>query len=62
VARRICTLLAKDAEEPPLSVSVGIAEFPKDANTIPTLVRVADAAMYAIKARRPNNARAARAS
>jgi diguanylate cyclase (GGDEF)-like protein/PAS domain S-box-containing protein len=62
LAQRICTLLAKDAEEPRLSVSAGIAEFPKDANSIPTLIRVADAAMYTMKSRRANSARAARAS
>jgi len=62
LAQRICAQLAKDPEQPPLSVSLGIAEFPKDANSIPALIRVADAAMYAMKARRPKHARAARAS
>ena len=37
VARRICELLAREAEEPALSVSVGIASHPQDADTIGTL-------------------------
>ena len=54
VARRICDLLANDAEEPALSVSVGVASFPKDAGTIGTLLYAADRALYAMKASRPN--------
>jgi diguanylate cyclase (GGDEF)-like protein len=38
VGRRICDLLGKDAEEPALSVSVGLASFPKDAGSIGTLL------------------------
>jgi diguanylate cyclase (GGDEF)-like protein/PAS domain S-box-containing protein len=57
---RICALLAKDAEEPALSVSVGIAEFPKHANSIPRLICVADAAMYAMKSLRAKNVRSSR--
>ncbi len=53
VARRICDLLAKDTEEPILSVSFGIASYPGDADTIGTLLYAADAALYAMKARRP---------
>ena len=34
VARRICDLLANDAEEPALSVSVGVASYPEDADAI----------------------------
>ena len=49
VARRICDLLAKDAEEPALSVSVGVASYPKDADTIGTLLYAADWALYAMK-------------
>jgi diguanylate cyclase (GGDEF)-like protein/PAS domain S-box-containing protein len=58
VARRICDLLAKDAEEPKLSVSVGIASFPKDADTIGTLIYAADRALYAMKDKQPRAARA----
>ena len=59
VARRICDLLARDAEEPPLSVSVGVASYPKDADTIGTLLYAADKALYAIKDRQPRVARTA---
>jgi diguanylate cyclase (GGDEF)-like protein/PAS domain S-box-containing protein len=58
VARRICDLLAKDAEEPALSVSVGVASYPQDAETIGTLLYAADMALYAMK---DKQARAARA-
>ena len=53
VARRICDLLAKDAEAPALSVSVGVASYPKDADTIGTLLYAADKALYAMKDRQP---------
>jgi diguanylate cyclase (GGDEF)-like protein/PAS domain S-box-containing protein len=58
VARRICDLLAKDAEEPALSVSVGVASYPKDADTIGTLLYAADWALYAMKDKRLKVARA----
>ena len=58
VAHRICDLLAKEAEEPALSVSVGIASHPKDAETIGTLLYAADRALYAMKDKRPAGARA----
>jgi diguanylate cyclase (GGDEF)-like protein/PAS domain S-box-containing protein len=59
VARRICDLLGNDAEEPALSVSIGVASFPKDAATIGTLLYAADKALYAMKATQPRAARAA---
>jgi two-component system cell cycle response regulator len=49
VARRICELLARDAEEPAVSVSVGVASYPQDADTIGTLLYAADRALYAMK-------------
>jgi diguanylate cyclase (GGDEF)-like protein/PAS domain S-box-containing protein len=58
VARRICELLANDAEAPALSVSVGVASYPKDADTIGTLLYAADRALYAMKAKQPRAARA----
>lgn len=58
VARRICDLLAKDAEEPALSVSVGVASFPKDAGTIGTLLYAADKSLYEMKAANPRASRA----
>lgn len=61
VARRICELLEKDAEAPALSVSVGIASYPTEADTIGTLLYAADRALYAMKSQKPA-ARSARAS
>jgi diguanylate cyclase (GGDEF)-like protein/PAS domain S-box-containing protein len=49
VARRVWDLLAKDKEEPMLSASVGIASYPKEADTIGTLIYAADKALYATK-------------
>ncbi len=57
VARRICDLLAKETEKPTLSVSVGIATHPKDAETIGTLLYAADRALYAMKDRRRSGVR-----
>jgi diguanylate cyclase (GGDEF)-like protein/PAS domain S-box-containing protein len=53
VAHRICELLAKEGEKPALSVSVGIASHPKDAETIGTLLYAADRALYSMKDKRP---------
>ena len=50
VARRICESLAKDGREPKLSVSVGLAIYPRDGKTIDKLVGAADTALYAMKA------------
>jgi len=62
VANRICDLLAKDAEEPLLSVSVGVACYPKDADTIGTLLYAADRSLYAMKGKQPKAARAGQVS
>src|SRR5713101_2560474 len=62
VARRICDLLANDAEEPALSVSVGVASYPEDADTIGTLLFAADIALYAMKDKRSRTARAGHSS
>jgi diguanylate cyclase (GGDEF)-like protein/PAS domain S-box-containing protein len=56
IGHRICDLLAKDSEEPTLSVSLGAACFPRDADTIGTLLYVADRALYEMKARHPGHA------
>jgi diguanylate cyclase (GGDEF)-like protein/PAS domain S-box-containing protein len=58
VVRRICELLERDAEAPALSVSVGIASFPREADTIGTLLYAADRALYVMKEKRPGAARA----
>jgi diguanylate cyclase (GGDEF)-like protein/PAS domain S-box-containing protein len=58
VARRICELLAEDAEKPALSVSVGVASYPKDAENVGTLLYAADTILYAMKEQRSKAARA----
>ena len=58
VATRICDLLAKDTEEPALSVSVGVATYPKDADSIGSLLYAADRALYGMKEKQPRVARA----
>jgi GGDEF domain-containing protein len=62
VAHRICELLEKEAETPALSVSVGIATHPSDAETIGTLLYAADRALYAMKDKRPRDLRVVYAS
>jgi diguanylate cyclase (GGDEF)-like protein/PAS domain S-box-containing protein len=46
VARRIEARLQKDAEELPLSVSIGIGLFPVDGRNAPELLEVADRQLY----------------
>jgi diguanylate cyclase (GGDEF)-like protein/PAS domain S-box-containing protein len=52
VGVRICELLAKDVEEPMLSVSVGVAAYPRDAESVGPLLYAADAALYEMKGKR----------
>jgi diguanylate cyclase (GGDEF)-like protein len=49
VASRICELFANDGDEPKLTVSIGIASCPKDAETIAPLLHAADYALYSAK-------------
>jgi len=51
VARRICDNLARDGGKPKLSVSIGVAIYPKDGEKIDKLMGAADVAVYAMKAR-----------
>jgi diguanylate cyclase (GGDEF)-like protein/PAS domain S-box-containing protein len=51
VAQRICDSFANDGRAPKLSVSVGIAIYPKDGNKLDSLLGAADAALYSMKAR-----------
>ena len=51
VARRICGGLANDGKEPKLSVSIGVAVYPKDGEKVDFLLGAADAALYAMKAK-----------
>jgi diguanylate cyclase (GGDEF)-like protein/PAS domain S-box-containing protein len=52
VAERICNSIANDGMEPKLSVSIGVAVYPCDGERIEALLRAADVAMYAMKARK----------
>jgi diguanylate cyclase (GGDEF)-like protein/PAS domain S-box-containing protein len=52
VAQRICESIANDGMGPALSVSIGVAVYPHDGERIETLLRAADVAMYAMKARK----------
>jgi diguanylate cyclase (GGDEF)-like protein len=62
VARRICDLVRKDAEQPALTVSVGVASYPADAQTIGTLLYAADRALYEMKAKNLGKAQGERDS
>src|SRR6266705_3521048 len=52
VARRICESVANDGNGPKISVSIGIAVYPQDGETIETLLSQADSALYAMKQQR----------
>jgi diguanylate cyclase (GGDEF)-like protein/PAS domain S-box-containing protein len=49
VGQRICDLLAKDIEGPLISVSVGIASYPSDSDSIGILLQSADRQLYVMK-------------
>ena len=51
VSRRICYSLANDGRKPKLSVSIGVAIYPKDGEKVDSLLGAADAALYSMKAR-----------
>src|SRR5580658_5141658 len=51
-AERICSSIANDPMGPKLSVSIGVAVYPRDGQRIDALLRKADVAMYAMKARK----------
>src|SRR5216684_572816 len=50
VAQRICESIANDGMGPVLSVSIGVAVYPRDGEKIETLLRAADVALYSMKA------------
>jgi diguanylate cyclase (GGDEF)-like protein/PAS domain S-box-containing protein len=52
VARRIQELFAEDGEEPKLTVSIGVASYPQDAETIGPLLYAADKSLYSMKSQR----------
>jgi len=61
IAQRFTDALARDREEPPLTVSLGVATFPKHGETPEALLSAADQTLYEMKAAR-KAARAAVAS
>jgi diguanylate cyclase (GGDEF)-like protein/PAS domain S-box-containing protein len=54
VAQRLCDTVANDGMGPVLSVSIGVAVYPHDGESIETLLHAADVAMYAMKASKHN--------
>jgi diguanylate cyclase (GGDEF)-like protein len=50
VGVRVCERLTSDGEQPTLSVSVGVAVYPRDGETSDGLLGTADRALYAAKA------------
>ena len=52
VAQRICDNIANDGKGPLLTVSIGIAVYPHDGERIEVLLRKADVAMCAMKAKK----------
>ncbi|MGH9572375.1 MAG: MASE1 domain-containing protein [Candidatus Acidiferrales bacterium] len=49
VAARICARVTADPEQPPISVSIGTAVYPKSGETIDRLLNAADRSMYEMK-------------
>jgi diguanylate cyclase (GGDEF)-like protein len=62
VARRISDELAVDTEPPAPSLSVGVAEYPRDGKTIERLLAFADQALYEAKEGRASRLPSLRAS
>jgi diguanylate cyclase (GGDEF)-like protein len=50
VAGRVAVRLAGDGEQPPVTVSVGVAVYPRDGSAVEALLGAADEALYAAKA------------
>jgi GGDEF domain-containing protein len=49
VARRVCESAADDGKGPKLSVSVGIAVYPQNGDSIESLLCQADSGLYSMK-------------
>jgi diguanylate cyclase (GGDEF)-like protein len=58
VARRIAERVARDGEQPVISVSVGVAVHPRDGASLEGLLNAADQSLYATKARQRQRAHA----
>jgi two-component system cell cycle response regulator len=51
VAHRICDRIARDGELPPISVSMGVAAYARDGETVEALLGTADQTLYRAKGR-----------
>jgi diguanylate cyclase (GGDEF)-like protein len=51
VADRVCQHLSRDNETPPVSVSIGVAVYPRDGESADALLGAADRLLYHMKAR-----------
>ena len=51
---RVTERLADDPDKPELSVSAGVAIYPRDGGTPTTLLSAADRALYTVKAEKAN--------
>ena len=54
VIHRVAERLAEDRDKPELSVSAGVAIYPRDGGTPTTLLSAADRALYVVKAEKAN--------
>lgn len=52
VLTRVCERVASDGQQPPLSLSAGFAIYPRDGNTVETLMDAADRSLYRMKMQR----------
>jgi two-component system cell cycle response regulator len=52
VTRRICECVANDGKGPKLSISVGVAIYPQNGDSIESLLCEADSGLYVMKRRR----------
>jgi diguanylate cyclase (GGDEF)-like protein/PAS domain S-box-containing protein len=57
VAQRICEGIAGDGKGPALSISFGVAIYPRNGRTIESLLCAADSAVYAMKRQKQSGAR-----
>jgi diguanylate cyclase (GGDEF)-like protein len=51
IVRRVCARLVNDEEQPPITISVGVAEHPRDGKTTEFLIGAADRLLYDAKRR-----------
>jgi diguanylate cyclase (GGDEF)-like protein len=52
---RVCDRVANDSQHPTISLSAGFAIYPRDGNTVETLMEAADRSLYRMKVQHKNN-------